>query len=256
VLWGETEEIGFPSEEVVHRKAWEYTMIAITLFDQVMGSCGKHDNLFLGLGAGREPLVYWLTNFGAVCATDLYLLDTPTAPLDMLRNPAQYAPGGMTWQPYQLRAEHMDMRDLRYPSDSFDGVFSASAIEHVGAGLSTPDDIAQAASEIGRVLKPGGVAAITTEYRLDGPGMVRPQEGLTIFDEDALMTYIVAPSGLELVDALDTAIDDETLATAIDLEDCIALGARGERAPEPHIVLRHNGYLFTSVHLALRKPEA
>ena len=42
---------------------------------------------------------------------------------------------------------------LRYPDDTFDGIFSSGSIEHFG----DLQDVANAAYEMGRVLKPGGV---------------------------------------------------------------------------------------------------
>ena len=53
----------------------------------------------------------------------------------------------------------MDGRRLTFPDASFDAVFTVSSIEHFGA----PGDVARAAAEIGRVLRPGGHALIITE---------------------------------------------------------------------------------------------
>jgi SAM-dependent methyltransferase len=53
----------------------------------------------------------------------------------------------------------MDARQLELPADSFDLVFSISSIEHFGSR----GDVTRAASEIGRVVKPGGYAVIITD---------------------------------------------------------------------------------------------
>src|SRR5207248_5207432 len=76
----------------------------------------------------------------------------------MLADPAGHAPA-YPWREEALEVHDMDDRRLTFPDASFDAVFTVSSIEHFG----TPRDIAQAAAEIGRVLKPGGHALIITE---------------------------------------------------------------------------------------------
>lgn len=55
--------------------------------------------------------------------------------------------------------QQADMQSLPYYNDSFDKVISVSAIEHV-------DDDRKAMEEMMRVLKPGGLLLLTTEYGL------------------------------------------------------------------------------------------
>ena len=59
----------------------------------------------------------------------------------------------------RLTVEYADARSLPYPDESFDVVFSLSSIEHFGG----PGDVARAAREMGRVLRPGGHAFVVTE---------------------------------------------------------------------------------------------
>jgi ubiquinone/menaquinone biosynthesis C-methylase UbiE len=59
----------------------------------------------------------------------------------------------------RLRLETADATRLPYPDASFDALYSASVLEHIGG-----DGDLAAAAEIARVLKPGGVAAITVPY--------------------------------------------------------------------------------------------
>ena len=54
---------------------------------------------------------------------------------------------------------YADARELPFPDGAFDVVFSLSSIEHFGG----PRDVARAAREMGRVLKPGGHAFVVTE---------------------------------------------------------------------------------------------
>jgi SAM-dependent methyltransferase len=52
-----------------------------------------------------------------------------------------------------------DMRDLPFEDDSFDGVIAAHSVEHV-------PDPAAVLREVARVMRPGGVALVTTPNRL------------------------------------------------------------------------------------------
>ena len=56
--------------------------------------------------------------------------------------------------------EKQDARCLTYPTDSFDGVYSISVLEHI-----PEDGDSQAMREIARVLKPGGRAFIQVPFR-------------------------------------------------------------------------------------------
>lgn len=238
----------------LHRKTWECLMAYRTIMDHsavVDAGMTLHESAeVLGVGAGKEPTIFWLTRHARVFATDLYAFNYWEAAQQMLIDPAAFAPAKPAPNLRNLVVQHMDMTELRYPDESFDAVFSSSSVEHVG-GL---EDVARAMREIGRVLKPGGVAALSTEFKLDGPdGHGWP--GVLVFDEAALYEHVIEPSGLEPVDDLDLDIDGETLATAIELTDYMARVRRGEDAPLPHVVLQHQGYTLTSVHLALRKAE-
>jgi len=242
----------YPGQTIsLHRGYWAQAMLFHALV--TMGIGKRKGARMLGVGCGTEVLPFALTRFGEVHATDLYLDPgawSRVAVSSMLGNPAQHAPAGLAWEPQRLIVQHMDGRALRYPEASFDAVFSNSAIEHFG----TLDEIAQAAQEIGRVLKPGGVAAITTEFKLnDQAGDGWP--GVVVFDATRLRETILEPSGLEPVDrlALDAA---EVLGgpPPVDLAAEVLAQHEGRPGQLPHLTLGYRGYVFTFVHLALRKP--
>src|SRR5437763_2885613 len=120
----------------------------------------------LSVGAGDERVLFWLSNHvGRMVATDIYgegPFAHQEAQASMLEDPAAHAPD-YGWRPERLEVRKMDGRRLEFPDTSFDAVFTISSIEHFGS----PRDVARAAREIGRVLRPGGHAAIVTEYLVE-----------------------------------------------------------------------------------------
>ncbi len=251
---------GFPAG-AEHRKDWEVAMAVRTLRE--LGALHR-DATILGVAAGAEDTSFFLTREAKqVFATDRYLASgdwEPTAPLSMLIQAQDVAP--YEFESNRLVVQHMDGRYLNYPDDTFDGIYSSGSIEHFG----DLDDVASAAYEMGRVLKPGGVLTLSTEIRLGGPPGGIGWPGLTLlFSIENLQRFIVDASGLEPVDELDSDVSDETLSVRRDLTLAItqhlAATSAGEQREEyaawdfPHIVLVHEGYVFTSVHLALRKSD-
>ncbi len=245
-----------------YRKYWEIAMSVRAL--RQFGAL-RQDAKLLGVGAGTEATIFYLANqVGNVYATDLYLSAGDWgewANWRMLVSPDRFAP-----YPYRrdhLIVQHMDGRLLHYPDNTFDGIFSSGSIEHFGNWNS----IAASAYEMGRVLKPGGVCTLSTEYRIQGPPGGAGWDGLRFMSSDDMQRYIVEASGLEPVDEMSTALSQATLATNMrqsaivaDFEAHLAKQKRYPRVGEvtfsryPHIVVTQDPYVFTSVHLTLRKP--
>jgi SAM-dependent methyltransferase len=242
-----------------YRKHWEVAMAA-----RALGNLGVlHDRAeVLGVGAGHEPTIFWLTTkVGRVFATDLYLepgIWSEFANSSMLADPGRHWPS--PWNPRRLVAQHMNGLDLRYDDGSFDAIFSSSSIEHFG----TPADVRRAASEMCRVLKPGGILSLSTEFRLEGPPPGPP--GLLLFDADDLREHIIGDLPWSPASPLDLELSPATRADERSNMGYVAewhehFAAHGGQAvwhdldfrEYPQILLRHGEYLFTSVHLALRK---
>lgn len=233
------------------RKKWEVDMALRTLRDH---GATSPDALILGVGAGHERTIFKLANpqdCKFVFATDLYLdigVWTDFGDISFLDDPGKFKKEE-DCNPNQIIPRHADMRALPFPDNTFDGIFSSGSIEHVGVdGAPNWEAIAQAAKEIGRVLKPGGVASISTEWKLAGEGW--GWLTVSLFDEKLLYKHVIKPSGLDLIDDLDTTFDGD-LEHVIDLYDIVAHGKNFDG----YGVLQDHGFLFTSVHLALRKPE-
>ena len=214
----------------------------------------RDDAIVLGVGAGREITTFYLTNFVRwVFATDLYVGEgwDDAAPVNMLTEPV--ALSLIPFRPRRLVVQHMDGRCLRYEDETFDAIYSSSSIEHFGDW----EDVTAAAREMGRVLKPGGLLTLSTEYRIAGDGKGLP--GVLMFNQEQLLSLIVEPSGLVPVDTPQFSISEKTLSRIVPSEELVEnhqrllRGEEGRWATYPHIVLEDQGYSWTSYHLALVK---
>ena len=255
----------------IERKTWEMGMLA--LFLEETGRL-QEDTEVLAVGAGTEPVLFWLANrVGRVVATDIYGegdFAGREATASMVDSPQAYAP--FPYREDRLEALWMDARRLEFPDESFDVAYSLSSIEHFGS----PADIARSAREIGRVLRPGGHAFIVTEcfarrhpldtapvdfaVKLATLGRRRPLAGPRrravlddVFTPRELRKRIVEPSGLELLQPLDLELSPESW-------DNVARYAPGTveivtptGSFYPHILLGVARSVFTSVCLAMRK---
>jgi SAM-dependent methyltransferase len=232
-----------------YRKYWEVAM-TIRAF-RAFGAL-RDDARVLGVGAGHEATIYWLTrHVGEVVATDLYEEEDAWSETDsaaeMITDPGRYWDG--PWNPERLEVLHMSGLDLRFEDESFDAIFSSSSIEHFGDFR----DVRRSVEEMFRVLRPGGVAALATEFRLEGPGLGLP--GLLRFDEPELRSLLLDGLWWDPGTPLDLSIDEETFGNPVPMRDAMADREAGIRGwtQYPHVVLRDADYLWTSVHLALIK---
>ena len=108
----------------------------------------------------------------------------------------------------RLHLETQDARALGYDSGSFDRVYAVSVVEHI------PDDgDSRAMAEIARVLRPGGIAALTVPFAATyGEEFVpsdvyeRQRHGQELvfyqrrYDDAALHRRLIEPSGLEVAE--------------------------------------------------------
>lgn len=243
---------------VADSKQWEIAMGVRALRD--FGAL-RRDARLLGIGAGTEATTFYLSrHVQQVVATDIYAGAGPwadVAPSGFLVEPRAFA-GDNACNPKRILPLHQDARALDLPDDEYDGVYSSGSIEHFGSLAS----VASAAYEIGRVLKPGGIATIATEFKVAGPPDGDGWDpSVILFSPAKLRRFIVEASGLEPVDELTVDLSEETLSVRRDLLAFLN-GAKNVTHPAqkigiyPNLILYHEGYLFCSVHLALRKPLA
>jgi SAM-dependent methyltransferase len=250
-----------------YRKDWEVAM-AVRALQPVLTPSSR----VLGVGAGTEPTLFYLTNHvREVHATDLYLADPPpqrndlvariknvfrpqrtseslwheSANRGMFLNPGRYWPG--QWNPRRLIVQHMNGLDLRYEDETFDAVFSSGSIEHFGGH----NEVRRAVSEMRRVLKPGGILSVSTEFRMAGPSPGLP--GVLMFDEKEIAELFSPES-----------FDGTTSVTPHDFAWAIGVVQEHTREhgdllyhkltwPEyPIVALKHGPHVWTSCHIALR----
>jgi SAM-dependent methyltransferase len=192
----------------------------------------------LSVGAGHELVLYWLANHtGRVVATDMYegvwqQVQGREGDPDVIDRPDEYAP-------FPYRQDHlvfmkMDGRSLAFRDGVFDIAYSLSSIEHFGGIGGATATI----REMARVLRPGGILALATEYVLEGP----PHE--ETFQPDEFRALIDQPT-LELVQPIDDRVYDRYEYAAIDLYK--------NPYQAPHMVVRFNETVFTTVMVFLRK---
>jgi SAM-dependent methyltransferase len=237
------------------RKHWEVSMAVLAMRRELPN---ERRNMALGVGAGTEATSFYLTqHFRFVFATDLYARFTEWAtyaPAAMLFQPEVYAES-TPFERRRLVVQNMDAGRIDHEDETFDFIYSSSSIEHFGK----PDEIRQAAREMGRVLKAGGVMAISTELCLDGkPG--RLSGNTLIFSPGDIRKLIIEASGCDPVDEPSFRISDTTLAGKVILDEALQDQARQRSKTQrgwsryPHIVLCKDDRYWTSYHLALRKP--
>jgi ubiquinone/menaquinone biosynthesis C-methylase UbiE len=149
-----------------------------------------------------------------------------------------------------------EIESIPLPDNSVDVIISNCVIN-----LSS--DKPRAVAEAFRVLKPGGVLSLSTEYRIAGPpGQFR---NTLLFDEEELVEHVAGDRDWHPISPLELEVSEATMGTAVDQEAIVADFERhferhGELVPHaldfssyPRLVVRAGDRLFTSVHLALRK---
>jgi SAM-dependent methyltransferase len=219
----------------MHRKPYEFTQLLYGC--RRLGALGEETSV-VSVGAGHEQVLYWLANHVRhVVATDMYEgvwqnVQGQEGDPGVMRRPEDYAP-------FPYRRDHltfmkMDGRRLAFGDGTFDIAYSLSSVEHFGGLTGAVETV----REMARVLKPGGILALATEYVLDGPPheeTFQPEE----FDE------LVRQPGLELVESIDVGVFGRY--------DCAAVDLYKNPYQSPHMVVRMDDTVFTTVMVFLRR---
>src|SRR6187200_1831252 len=237
------------SEGFIHRKDWEWALgiIAMRRFGKL-----NEKSTAIGVGSGTEPVPFYLANkVKYVYATDLYGQNDGwkrAAPSDFPENPKKYAP--FPYKEDALTVLRMDGTKLEFPSESFDIAFSFSSIEHFGG--KNHSGALRSVKEMERVLKPGGLAVITTEY------IINDKEHLEFFNRRTIYSDLIDKlERLKLVEPLDLRITSKTLDTVMDYPSAVYWDASSNddefKKNHPLVLIRVGNILVTSLMLTLQK---
>jgi SAM-dependent methyltransferase len=219
----------------MHRKSYEFTQLLFGL--DRLGAL-REEARVLSVGAGHECPLYWLANRVArVYATDLY--DQSWQSAFGREGDAAVLSDASTFAPFEYRRDHlfflrMDGSRLGFCDSAFDVVYSLSSIEHFGGF----DGARRSIDDMARVLKPGGILALATEW------CVRGAAGGEVFSPDDVRRLIDQPD-LRLVEPIDDRVWDRYQSEPVDL--------RVNRFQTPHMLLKDGDAIFTSVMMFLRK---
>jgi SAM-dependent methyltransferase len=232
----------------IHRKDWEWAigLVAMKRYGKINESSAA-----VGVGSGIEPIPFYLANkISRVYATDLYEDDESwkqAAPSEFLKDPKKYSP--FPYREDALTVLRMDGAKLDFPDESFDIAFSFSSIEHFGG--KNHSGALKAMREIERVLKPGGIAVIATEYILND------KEHPEFFNKRTIHSDLIDRlDKLKLVEPLDLRITTNTLDTVIDYNSEARIWDTLDweyKRTHSHIVIKYYNILLTSVMVVLQK---
>jgi SAM-dependent methyltransferase len=237
----------------IHRKDWEWALgiIAMKRFGKL-----NNKNTALGIGAGRELILFYLTNYlDHLYATDLYSRKEweNFAPVDFLDNPSKYAP--FPYDQSALTVLRMDGTKLEFPSDSFDIVFSFSSIEHFGGA--NHSGALKSLKEMERVLKPGGIAIVATEYIINNKDP--PDLTNQFYNERTIYSHLIDRLDImKPVEPVDLTISPKTLDRGI-IDSFDAVDWDTSRVDDdfkqvnPYVVIKLGNMLVTSIMLVFQK---
>jgi len=227
------------SGEVV-RKGYEWTQCIYGL--DLLGAI-KPEARGLGVGAGHEPVIFWLADRVAhVTATDLYgnaewqNSREAEGSADVFERPEQYCARPIAGDRFSF--ESADGTRLPYADASFDFCWSLSSIEHFGGH----EAAAEAMREMARVTRPGGFVCVATEVMLSS--WRHPE----FFSRRQFARHVLRASP----DLTPVAPMNWSSPPREYLDDPVILWG-GVRRKRRHVVMRDGSFVWTSAIAFLRK---
>ncbi len=150
-------DLAFDPEDT-DRKTWEKSAVL-----HAVRSSGFLDSekKGLGIGVGTESLPFFFSRFcEKIVGVDKYESEVWESAGMSVED--VYETASVPYDRDRLVFIDCDMRFLESQDEEFDFIWSVSAVEHVR----TIDEYIEVFSEMSRVLRPGGMAFITTEWNL------------------------------------------------------------------------------------------
>ena len=238
-------------KEMAVRKGWEWTQCLYGLRELSMI---KPTAKALGVGAGREPLLFYLADrISLVVGTDLYgntgwsTGGGHEADLRILEEQRRFCP--RPFDSERLNLITMDGTRLGLVSQSFDFVWSLSSIEHFGGHKAARESI----REMARVTKSDGVVVIATEFII--PSGQNPDPGdrhPDYFTRKNFEEYILLASpDLRPIQPM-----SYRLPAPVYLGDAIKVTTDDVHRMRHHIVLDDGTFQWTSIMVFFRKLES
>ncbi|HTL60279.1 MAG TPA: class I SAM-dependent methyltransferase [Nitrospira sp.] len=210
------------------RKWWEWEFIA-----ECADLCGCLDGTQrgVGLGVGHDPLTfYFARHCQSVLATDLFSKEPASSPSLVDDMNAVHASSPIEYPREKVEVKNADMRRLEVPDGSMDFAWCCSNIGHVP----TLKDLWEVFRELGRVLRIGGHAILTTEFCLTRPPYLLP--GVNALDLQLFEQIIMALGGFEVVGNVDFAFNWAHPGNAV----------KPRRYPSPFMMHTPHGALMES----------
>ncbi|QAT17007.1 hypothetical protein BU251_04290 [Candidatus Velamenicoccus archaeovorus] len=165
--------------EKERNKLWENAWILTHAMPQAT-------DIVLDLGGASTVFSFYVASLG--CST--HVLDYDWGQHGLIYN-ARYAARRMGWN---MRLYNRDLaRPLPFRNESFDKIYCICVLEHL-----PPEVRRKTMQEINRVLKPGGMVAVTFDYDA-GRNDPRLDKGLRYGLKDRLLRDVVEPAGVEIV---------------------------------------------------------
>ena len=225
----------------IYRKGWEWTHCLYGL--QQLGALTSTAKA-IGVGVGREPVIFYLADrISAVVATDMYdngewsTSQGKEASREMVELAKANCPASTDFS--RIRFENQDGTHLTYADNEFDFAWSLSSIEHFGGHAAAQ----KALSEMGRVVRPGGIVAVATEVLI-----LESYKHDEYFNRSDLFSDLISPcSNLELVDD----INFDTLSMEY-LVDSVVFPQGADRLRR-HVILNDGDVQWTSAMMFFRK---
>jgi len=179
---------------------WRFPVFGIV--DQLVRGISHDTPTILDIGSPKLLSIY----FAACLKSEVHATDIQDRAISTRYEPEFRSYASVFGASGDYRVALQDARRMEYDDNSFDVVYSISVIEHI------PDEgDSEAVREIGRVLKPGGIAVIEIPYAkkerntfVEQQVYERRYTGESVFyqrhyDDESLQRRLVSPSQLRLL---------------------------------------------------------